>query len=103
MYVSTKPGIPIPTKAHPSDVGFDVAIWSDVIIDPGDVVRLPTGLHCTPPAGTYLRLVERSKWALRGLNVAGGVIDPEYTGDIMVITSNLSKRPLEIKAGEKIA
>ena len=56
------------------------------------------------PLGTYGRLASRSGLALNhSIDVVGGVIDPDYTGQIMVILANNSKVDYRVKPGDRIA
>ncbi|RKP33823.1 dUTPase-like protein, partial [Dimargaris cristalligena] len=82
---------------------MDVTARVDIHFEPFETVRVPTGLHCTPPDGTYIRIADRSSMALRGFRVGGGVVDPSYTGEICVIMSNELNRSQDIKQGDRVA
>lgn len=58
-----------------------------------------------PRTDTALGLLvrDRSSMAARGLATTGGVIDAGYRGEILIVMTNLGDRPVELKAGEKIA
>jgi dUTP pyrophosphatase len=49
-----------PTKAHPTDVGFDMYSTTTLTIPPGSQASVRTGVGLIPPEGTYIRLAERS-------------------------------------------
>lgn len=82
-----------------------------VIIPPGGTCIIPTGLAFGMPKGYGSKLLTKSSSASKlGMSVKGGVIDPNYTGEIFVIIKN-EKIPhpddytvgfLEIKEGDKI-
>ena len=53
-------------------------------------------LAVTPPEGYYAQLMSKSGiMVLYELEVKGGVIDPDYTGNIGVVLKNNSKDPVE--------
>ena len=84
--------------------GLDLSSTKRVSLHPGDIVSVPTGVACQFPKGTYGRIAGRSSLASKsGLIVAGGVIDPDYTGYIEVILLNLGKATYEIQIGDRIA
>src|SRR5512144_2601652 len=63
--------------------GFDLASNADLIVQPGEVTLVPTGLVIAIPAGHFLGVFARSSTPLkRGLMVANGVgvVDPDYSG-----------------------
>lgn len=117
------PGATIPTRAHETDVGYDVTSISlsailrngaRVIID--NVEQLPdiacasfhdenyiieyyvvdTGVHITPPPGYYFELVPNSRQAKTTIawNNSFGVIDPAYTGSIKIIIKHAMYKDL---------
>ena len=95
------PGAYKPTKAHPSDAGYDLYARMDVELAAGGTVRVDTGVHVLIPDG-YVGLVQpRSSYSAAGVGTATGVIDAGYTGSISVVLS--SKSDLKIYAGSRIA
>lgn len=106
ILVSLDPGATLPTKAHPSDVGYDVKALR-VEIEDMDEFRHPvtneaqiellnvrirkvfidTGIHVRPAPGYYCELIPNSRIAKTDFIYANsfGVIDPSYTGTIKVI------------------
>jgi len=63
-----------------------------------------TGIAIGLPEGTHGRLAARSGMA-RKMRIAlgGGVIDPDYTGEVKVILRNHGKADCVFKAGDRIA
>ena len=51
---------------------------------------------------TYGSIRDKSSLAAKGILALGGVIDSDYTGEIIVIITSLIK-PIKIKKGQKIA
>ena len=85
--------------------GFDIASNEDVVIEPGKVELIGTGLHFVlmPYYEAQIRL--RSSLGMRGLIMpnAPGTIDEDYRGEIKVMLHNLTSLPIKINAGERVA
>lgn len=101
------PDLPIPTREHPGDAGWDLRSRIDVDIAPGGRVLIPTGLAIALPPG-YVALVHpRSGLALRSgftLVNAPGTIDAGYRGEISVIGANTDRdEHVSIARGDRIA
>lgn len=95
-----------PVKAHPTDAGYDLVATVAKTLVPGQRALIPTGLHINLPAGTVGYVCPRSGLAAKhGIAVlnAPGVIDPGYTGEILVNIINHGARPYKIHRGDKIA
>ena len=56
----------------------------------------------SPPENSYGSIRDQSSLAAKGLLTLGGVIDNDYTGEIIVIMTSLIE-PIKIKQGQKIA
>ena len=92
------PDAAIPTKAHPTDSGFDLVASADVIIEPGATIVVPTGIAAQLPAGYEATVRPRSGvTAKTKLRVQLGTIDNGYGGEIGVIVDNISNAP-DLKA-----
>jgi dUTP pyrophosphatase len=104
-----EPGARLPMVAHPGeDLGYDLFLLEGMHLAPRATTRLRTGVAVEarhPETGAPLGLLirDRSSMAARGLATTGGVIDAGYRGEILVIMTNLSDVPVELKAVEKIA
>ena len=61
-----------------------------------------TGIHVSLPENTYGSIRDKSSLAAKGSLTLGGVIDSDYTGEIIVIMTSLIE-PIKIKKGQKIA
>jgi dUTP pyrophosphatase len=81
-----------PTVAHPgSDLGFDLYALEDVVLEPGAMVRVRTGIAAEGPEGYGFVLGDRSSMAARGVTYAGGRIDAGYRGEILVCLVNVNQ------------
>jgi dUTP pyrophosphatase len=102
-------GLSLPVYASPGAAAFDLAASEDVVIPPGDVRLVPTGLVIEVPDGMFLGVFARSSTPLkRGLMVANGVgvVDPDYCGpedEVKVPVMNFTKAQVRIAAGDRIA
>lgn len=112
-------------------VGFDIPANEDVVLGPGDVKAIATGLFIANPNSaakslTYrcikdnertsvdqtvevlpeLQIRSRSGMALKQhifvLN-SPGTVDPSFSLEIKVILANFGKKPFEIHQGDRIA
>ena len=74
-----------PTRATEGSVGLDFYSPAKYIIPPHSQLLIPTQIKLRIPLGHYGRLASKSGLAiLHQLHVGAGVIDPNYTGEIMV-------------------
>jgi dUTP pyrophosphatase len=65
---------------------------------------VPTGIAIRFPPGVYGRIAPRSSLAWRHrLDVGAGVVDPDYTGEIMVLLINNSEDVYIINYGDRVA
>ena len=74
-------------------------------LQPGDRALIPTQLILVIPTGYSVRLHARSGLALKGglvLSNSEGVIDSDYTQQLMVPMTNTSAVPVSITHGDRI-
>jgi len=86
------------------DVG--VAVDTPVLLNPGQIERLPTGFSVAIPAGYELQVRPRSGLAVKhGVTVINspGTIDADYRGEVCIALINLGKEPFLISRGDRIA
>jgi dUTP pyrophosphatase len=93
----------LPTKAHPSDAGFDVVASESITVPPHSRVKVPLGFAVAIPSGYCLIAKERSGLALKNsIDIHGGVIDESYRGEVCAIVANSSDVEFKIDIGTKI-
>lgn len=90
-----------PFKATKNSVGFDLYSPQTVEILPGSIVVIETNLAFKFPPLTYGRLAVRSSLAKCGLDILGGVIDPDYTGNVSAILKNHGDKCIMIEEGQR--
>jgi dUTP pyrophosphatase len=88
--------------------GMDLhaAVAADLIIDPGEVGLIPTGLEIAIPAGFEAQIRPRSGLAVKhriGVPNAPATIDSDYRGEIRVPLINLAPTPFTVSRGMRIA
>ena len=91
----------IPTRASKRSSGLDLYSSIDVCIKVGSIKKINTGICISLPENSYGSIRDKSSLAAKGLLTLGGVIDNDYTGEIIIMTSLIE--PIEIKQGQKIA
>ena len=93
-----------PTRATEGSVGLDFYSPADYVIPPHNQLLIPTQIKLQIPLGYYGRLASKSSLAiLHQLHVGAGVIDPDYTGEIMVLLINTASHVHPIMRGDPIA
>ena len=81
-------------------------IENEMIIKPGEIVMIPTGIAIELPPGYEAQIRPRSGLAINhGITLLNtpGTIDSDYRGEIKVILINLGKKEFKVKRGDRIA
>ena len=102
----THPHAELPTRAHPTDAGLDLAASETTHIAPGVVTLVPTGIAVAIPEGHVGILAARSSLAVKkSMTLANGigVIDAGFRDEIKVPIIPLDGCHNLIQAGQKIA
>ncbi len=98
----------LPAYATAGSAGMDItaALAEPMILEPGAIVMIPTGIAIALPQGFECQVRSRSglaaKHGIFALN-APGTIDSDYRGEIKVILANSGKSSYAIQPGERIA
>lgn len=102
-------------KNYGTDSGFDIAIPVDHVIPPfsanDSAYKIKLGIACTPtrvyssdyqPQG-YI-LCPRSSIVKTPLRMSNsiGIIDADYTGELIAYVDNISSKDFEVKAGTRL-
>ena len=101
--------LPLPAYQTPGAAGFDLAASVEMIVAPGEVALVPTGLVIAVPPGHFLGVFARSSTPLkRGLMVANGVgvVDSDYSGpadEIKIEVLNFTAGPVTVRRGDRLA
>ena len=100
--------LPLPAYETRGSSGMDVRAWTeeDIILEPGDIKLVPTGISISIPRGYEAQIRPRSGLALKhgiGLVNSPGTIDSDYRGEIGIIMINFGREPFIIRRGDRIA
>lgn len=99
----------IPFYASEGAAGADLyaCLAEDLVIKPGERVRVPTGIAIQLPGPNVVALVfARSGLAdKKGLTLSNGVgvIDSDYRGEVQVLMVNTGREDVIIQNGDRIA
>jgi dUTP pyrophosphatase len=96
----------LPEYATPQSAGMDLRASEEVVLEPGEIRSVRTGIRIALPEGYEAQVRPRSGLALRhGISIpnAPGTIDADYRGEICVLLINLGREAFEIRRGDRIA
>ncbi len=101
--------LPLPPYASAGAVGFDLVTRETTVIAPGAIGLVPGNVVVKVPEGYALLIVPRSSLPRKKGLVCPhsvGVIDCDYHGakdEILVQVQNITKEPVTVERGERIA
>jgi len=103
--------VKLPTRSDPASAGYDFYLPRGIILNSGQADLVFTDIKAYMPSDTVLLITIRSSLAKKGLILlnAPGVVDASYVdnpnneGNIGLLLYNLSKDPIELKAGDRVA
>ena len=94
----------VPVRSTSQSAGYDLFSCEDVVIEPSVRRSVRTGISLSMPEGVYGRIAPRSGLSLRHfIDIAGGVIDPDYRREIEVIMKNSEPLSYIVNVGDGIA
>jgi len=101
-------GLALPCYMTPGAAGMDLhaAVAEDVVLAPGDIVLVPTGLEVAIPDGFEAQVRPRSGLAVKhGISLPNtpATIDSDYRGEIRVPLINLGRQAFTVVRGMRIA
>ena len=96
----------VPSKKHVSDIGYDLSASNNVTLESNEVTLVSTGIAINLPKQCAGFVLPRSglstKHKITLIN-SPGLIDPGYTGELLVPLMNHGGKDYQIKAGDRIA
>ncbi|AIS52472.1 deoxyuridine 5'-triphosphate nucleotidohydrolase Dut [Thermoanaerobacter kivui] len=100
--------LPLPQYMSEGAAGMDLYanVKEDVVLKPGDIKLIPTGIKIELPKNYEAQIRPRSGLALNyGITLLNtpGTIDSDYRGEIKLIMINLGKEEFIIKRGQRVA
>jgi len=98
----------LPVRASDGAAAYDLsaAIGSDIVIAPGEITAVPTGIAIELPRGLVALVFSRSGQGMKyGVSLPNsvGVIDSDYRGELRVGLINHGKEPYTIHPADRIA
>ena len=96
----------VPSQKHSSDIGYDISASDDVTLKSNEVTLVNTGIAINLPQQCAGFVLPRSGLSTKHnitLINSPGLIDPGYTGELLVPLINFGEKDYSIKAGERIA
>jgi dUTP pyrophosphatase len=101
-------GLALPVYMTPGAAGMDLhaAVADDLVIEPGGIVLVPTGLEVAIPDGFEGQVRPRSGLAVKhGISLPNtpATIDSDYRGEIRVPLINLGREAFHVSRGMRIA
>lgn len=109
------PTAKIPTRAHPTDTGYDLFVDRVEFGLHNNQLVVYTGIAVQPEPGYYVEIFPRSSISKKYAQLANsvGIIDESYTGEIILVFNGIPEQQLSdgklysnhfgIAVGEKIA
>ena len=102
----SNPDLPLPARATPQAAGYDIRSAIEVVLNPGEIRLISTGLIMELPEGMECQVRPRSGLALKyGITLPNspGTIDPDYRGEVKIIIQNLGSEQVTLIRGERVA
>lgn len=100
----THPEAQLPTKAHPTDAGWDLYLKEYIEIPREETFIATLGIRMVIPDGWTGIIKDRSSVAAKeGITVLAGVIDSSYRGEVGVVLFNTTQHTFYAAPGDRIA
>ncbi len=99
----------LPKAITNGDIGFDICANESVEVYPGETKKISTGLQLADMpskiggASIFLKVEGRSGLAVKGIFPIGGIVDPNYRGEVAVVLHNSSNDLFKVNVGDRIA
>ena len=96
----------IPNKSHDGDIGYDLYSNGEYVIPPNKVILVHLGISIQLPKNVGGFVLPRSGLASKHLIApinSPGLIDPGYTGELMVPLMNYSEETYTVVKHERVA
>ncbi len=100
--------IPLPCYMTAAAAGMDIcaAVEEPVLLEPGEIRMIPTGLAIALPEGFEAQIRPRSGLAVKygiGIINSPGTIDADYRGEIRIALINHGKKTFTCSRADRIA
>ena len=100
--------IKLPSYKTNGSSGMDLMAYikKNIVIHPGEIAMIPTGIAIAIPKNYEIQIRPRSGLAINnGISVLNtpGTVDSDYRGELKIILINLSKKLFVVSLGDRIA
>jgi dUTP pyrophosphatase len=97
------PEAKLPMYAKVGDAGMDLFVTEEIILLPGQIAGIKSGLAFEVPDGFVGLLWDKSGLSIKhGIKILGGVLDSGYRGEVVIGVINLGKEPYTFEKGHKL-
>jgi dUTP pyrophosphatase len=94
----------VPVRDKVGDAGYDLFSVEEKTLAPGERYTFKTGVAFEIPAGHVMLIWDRSGLAVKhGITTLGGVVDPNFRGEVGVCLLNTGDESHTVNVGDKIA
>lgn len=105
--VADREQVILPKRSTEKSAGYDLHALRDIVVEPGQVGLVETGLTAYMQAdewlGIYIRSGTSFKYQVMLANGVG-VVDSDYYGnEIKIMIRNIGDRPLSFQRGDRVA
>ncbi len=100
-YFSCTGKYPPKTAPYSFDTGIDLYLQSEVVLEPNVMIKINTQTKILINTTTCGIIYPKSR-IMGKLSIFRGVIDPNYTGDIIIGVTNITKETITLSEGSSI-
>src|ERR1700748_115143 len=93
----------IPQRKTEGAAGYDLVADHEATVPARDRALIGTGIALELPAGRHGEIKPRSSLAVAGITIDGGIIDEDYTGEVIVIMVNTTTVLFRVIPRDRIA
>jgi len=103
-----KKDLHLPRYETSGSAGMDIeaGVEESLVIAPGEIALIPTGLAIALPEGYEMQVRPRSGLAVKsGITIVNspGTIDSDYRGEVKIALINLGKESFTVHRGDRVA
>lgn len=105
MEITKVRDVKTPQRGTAESAGLDFFVPSDfntVLLEPGESVKIPSGIKMRLPIGKAGVFVNKSGLGSKGLNVGACLVDSDYRGEVHLNVFNVSDTHIIIKPDMKL-
>ncbi len=88
---------------YDNDAGIDIRLKEKIVIAPHSTVTVGCGFGLKLPTGVMAQIITRSSISKQNITIGNAPIDASYTGEIHLMISNNSNKPVMFEKGNRVA